>query len=434
MTLTEATFWTKRIGVILSVLVVIFIIVVMIFSYKDFGPRPPQYLTATYTCTDSKEEFLESRLEIPSLEVNSDSENIFELQTDTGKVNNLSDLRIIDVHKYRVKTQQLDNQSKAKSLAAILGFDAEKIYRKGTTDYIWTSNENSRSLNINAKTLNFVMTTKSPYIRDIVKDATLPTENEAIAQAKNVIRKLNILGSDYNYNNIGNITTHLVDINPDGSYSEAPSLAEAELIKVDFHKTRSMISIKESVENSETIVNTLNSQIGNAVEDEIIVNNERVKVYNYSTLVTYMNPNSSHISVYVGPQDPNSKQLEMIYGINLTYWQLETESCGTYELIDPSTAIEKVQDGEGSLVYLNEKNGDEIEVYQPRSVKKYIIYDIAIAYYEPEYQISFLQPIYIISGETIFKDESKGEFHIFYPAINYDIIKDKEVTQLSDNS
>jgi hypothetical protein len=424
MTLTEAAFWTKRVGVIVGVISLLFVIVVIIFSNSN-QDLPPEYLTANYACTETAEEFLENRLEIPSLEVNSDSENIFEIQTDTGKVNSLSNLEIINVHKYRVETQQLDNQIKAKSIASALGFDPEAIYRKGTTDYIWTSPVNSRSLNIDAKNLNFIMTTNSSYIRDISKELPVPTENEAIALAKNSIRKLQILGSDFNYNDPSNITTYLIDINPDGSYSEAPSLADAELVRVDFHKSKPMISIKEGVENSAAMINTLDNNIGPATEDEIIVNERRIKIFNYSTVVTYQNPSLSNISVYVGPEDKNSETFKNIYRIDFTYWQLEQESCGTYELVSPTYALEKIQSGEGSLVYLNDKNGDEIEEYQPRSVNKYVIYNIDIAYYEPITQPLFLQPIYVVSGEAVFKNDTRGEFHFFYPAINYDIVKDK---------
>jgi hypothetical protein len=131
--------------------------------------------------------------------------------------------------------------------------------------------------------------------------------------------------------------------------------------------------------------------------------------------------------------------MENIYQVDFTYWPIEVESCGTYELVSPAYVLDKVQDGEGSLVYLNDKNGDEIEEYQPRSVQKYIIYDITIAYYEPLTQPIFLQPIYVITGETVFKDSSRGEFHIFYPAINYDLVHDKidlqeNTTEESGNS
>ena len=425
MTLTEATFWTKKVGVIVLVVIGVFVVIAIIVTSKSNKPLPAEYITANYACTDKKEDFLAEKLVIPSLEVNSDSESVFELKTDSGKVNDLSALRIINVHSYKTRTQQLDNQLKAKNIATRLGFNPDAIYRKGTTDYIWTESINSRSLDIDATTLNFSMITNSSYIREVAKESPLPSINEAISLAKNLVRQVGILGSDYNYDSAGNITTHLIDINPDGTYSEAPSLAEAELIKVDFQKTRSMISIKENIANSQAMITALNKQLTEPVEEEIIVNSERVLVSNYSTLVTYQNPNSSHISIYVGPEDPNSEVLKNIYRIDFLYWQLNTESCGTYELLSPSYALEKVQEGMGSLVYLNEKNGDEIATYQPKSVKKYTIYDVNIAYYEPDTQPSFLQPIYIISGETTFKDESKGEFHIFFPAINYVIVQDK---------
>jgi hypothetical protein len=426
MTLTEAAFWTKRVAIIAGVVVGIFIVIILIFTSVAKDPLPPEYLVANYACTETRDEFLEGKLEIPSLQVNSDSENIFELQTDTGKVNSLSSLEIINVHKYKIKEQQLDNQLKAKEIASALGFDADKIYRKGTTDYIWTNSGNSRSLDINATTLNFVMTTSSSYIRDVAKVADLPTVNEAIAYAKNTVRRLGILGSDYNYNDSGNINTFLIDINPDGTFSEAPSLADAELIKVDFQKSRPMISVKETTENSAAIIRALNDNLGDPEEDEVIINDERIKLYNYSTIVTYPNPSASNISVYIGPEDESTSVLSNVYKIDFTYWPLEIESCGTYELVSPTYALEKVQSGEGSLVYLNEKNGDEIEDYQPRSVNKYIIYDIDVAYYEPNTtQPSFLQPIYVISGEAVFKNDTRGEFHIFYPAINYDIVQDK---------
>jgi hypothetical protein len=427
MTLTEAAFWTKRVAIIGAIGIVIFAILGVILTSRANDPLPPEYLTANYACTETKEEFLDNKLEIPSLQVNNDSENIFEIQTDTGKVNNLSNLEIINVHKYRIKTQQLDSLIKAKEIASSLGFEPEEVHRVGTTDYIWVDNDNSRSLNINAKTLNFNMITKNiyEYYRENLRELVLPTENQAISTAKDEITRLGILGSDVNFRDENNISTHYIDINPDGSYSEAPSAAEAELIKVDFHKSKPMISIREDLENSNIMINTLNQNLGTPKEDDILINDKRITVYNYSAPVLYQNSMSSNISVYVGPDDPNSSDLKDIYQIDFTYWPLEAESCGTYELVSPTYALEKVQSGEGSLVYLNDRDGDEIEDYQPRSVSKYTIYEITIAYYEPATQPEFLQPIYVIKGETEFQNGERGEFYIYYPAINYDIVQDK---------
>jgi hypothetical protein len=428
MTLTEAAFWTKRVGVILAGLVGIFVIVVIILSGRT-PTSAPEYENANYACTETKEEFLEHKLEIPSLEVNSDSENVFEVQTDTGRVDDLSSLKIINVHKYKVKEQRLDAQLKAKEIASALGFEPEAVHRKGTTGYVWSNSETKKSLEVNARTLNFQMNTSSSYVRELAKENALPTENEAISLAKNVVRRLNILESTYNYNEADNIETFLVDINPDGTYSEAASLAEAELIKVDLHKTRPMISIREDIQNSQAVINSLNKNLGDPEEDEIVINDQRITVYNYSTIVTYPNPSNSNISIYVGPEDDIDNSIPQIYRIDFNYWPIESESCGTYELVSPAYAIDRVQEGAGSLVYLNDINGDEIEPYQPRSVNKYIIYDIAVAYYESRDQLEFLQPIYVITGETEFKNGERGEFHIFYPAINYEIVDDRQVLE-----
>jgi hypothetical protein len=427
MTLTEAAFWTKRLMVVAGVAAVVFGIIAVILTNANQSVLPVQYLEANYSCTDTAEEFLKYRLEIPSLEVNSGSENVFEVQTDTGRVNDLSTLKIIDVHKYKDKIQQLDNQLKAKEIAAALGFQPDKIYRKGTTDYIWTNGSIGRSLDINARNLNFIMTTNSSYIREKNKEVSLPTENEAISIAKQAIRGLRIVEDDYNYNDPSAIVTHNIDINPDGSFSEALSLSDAELIKVDFHKKKPMITIPSNIANYQVMVNTLNNRIGQGEEEEMLINGQKITVHNYSTVVTYQDPRESNISVYVGPDDKEADVLEEVYIIEFTYWPLETVSCGTYELISPTTALERVQAGEGSLVYLNDKNGDEIEDYQLRTVKKYIIFNIDIAYYEPIGQPTYLQPIYVITGETVFDNDLRGEFHIFYPAINYDLVTDKVV-------
>jgi hypothetical protein len=427
MTLTEAAFWTKRVGIIVAVVVVILAILGVILTSRANDPLPPEYLTANYACTETKEEFLDNKLEIPSLQVNNDSENVFEIQTDTGKINNLSNLEIINVHKYRIKTQQLDSLIKAKEIAASLGFEPEEVYRRGTTDYIWVNDENSRNLNINARTLNFNMVTNNiyDYYRGNLRDQELPSENRAISIAKDEITGLGILGSDVNFRDQNNISVHYIDINPDGSYSEAPSIAEAELIKIDFHKSKAMISIREDIENSTVMINSLNQNLGTPKEDEILINDQRITVYNYSAPVLYQNTMSSNISVYVGPDDPNSSDFSNIFQIDFTYWPLEAESCGTYELVSPTYALEQIQNGEGSLVYLNDKDGDEIEEYIPRSVRKYTIYDITIGYYESVNQPEFLQPIYVIQGETEFQNNERGEFYFYYPAINYDIVQDK---------
>ena len=86
MTLTEAAFWTKRFGVIVAAVIVIFGIVVIILVSSKSSAALPQYISPNYACTEKKEEFLTSKLDIPTLDLATGSGMYFELQTDSGLI------------------------------------------------------------------------------------------------------------------------------------------------------------------------------------------------------------------------------------------------------------------------------------------------------------------------------------------------------------
>jgi len=93
-------------------------------------------------------------------------------------------------------------------------------------------------------------------------------------------------------------------------------------------------------------------------------------------------------------------------------------------LITPSTALQKIQNGEGSLVFLN-ANNDEVEEYIPQNVKKFNVMDIYITYYEGLFEQQYLQPVYMVEGQAVLADGSEADFHIYYPAISYETVGDK---------
>ena len=158
----------------------------------------------------------------------------------------------------------------------------------------------------------------------------------------------------------------------------------------------------------------------------MIINDEKINIYTFNTAVTFLNPTKSNISVYVGVQaDKTEKYLSAIYQIDYTYWPIAESACGTYDLISPNTAIERVQAGEASLVSLVDINGDTVTEYTPRSVKKFTIMYVNLTYFESEGEQTFLQPVYVISGEVIFNNDTKGEFDFYYPAIDYDNVQNK---------
>ena len=423
MTLTEAAFWTRRFGVIVLAVFAIFGIVVIVLLSSQNSNVLPQYISPNYACTEKKEEFLTNRLEIPTLELASGSGMYFELQTDSGLVDALPE--IINVYKFENPTQSLSSQADSKALATKLGFSSEKIARNGTESYSWF--DANRTLTVYAKNLNFKMTTNTTYIKKVAQNGSMPTEQEAKSIATNFLRNIGFTSVDYSN---GTPTTTLISINPDGSYSEAGSLSEAELVRVDFNRDKSMITVPSNVVGAEAMVNDYKKRLGEPSTESTIINDEKINIYTFNTAITFLNPTKSNISVYVGVQaDKSDKYLSSIYQMDYTYWPIAESACGTYDLISPNTAIEKVQAGEASLVSLTDINGDTVTGYTPRSVKKFTIMYVNLTYFESEAEQAFLQPVYVISGEVIFSNDTKGEFDFYYPAIDYDNVQDKVVQE-----
>lgn len=422
MTLTEAAFWTKRFGVIVIGFLGVSIIVLFIAlnPFKQDAP-PPEYVTPNCACTEKKEDFLANRLEtIPSLELLTESTTVYEVQTDTGKLDNdLPD--IVNVYAYTNLDQVLDSQANAKILAKMMGFVPEQIIRRGTSEYIWYDSTTQKSLTINARDQNFTYSTDVSKIREIRKTQDLPTEQEAISFARNALRSLSLLPDEYTNDLIG---TYKIDINPDGSYSQADSLLNAELIRVDFRRRVPMISIRSDLQGAEGMVSALERRGLKSEKGTTIVNDKRVEVFNFSTLLTYQNPVKSNISVYIGPEDKDLEVLKQIYQIDYKVWDLEPTICGTYPLIAPSIAKDKIENGEGSLVFLNYA-GDEVKSYSPQNVKRFLVTSVNITYYEGLLEQKFLQPVYLFSGQAELENGEWADFHIYYPAINYDIVTDK---------
>jgi hypothetical protein len=99
-------------------------------------------------------------------------------------------------------------------------------------------------------------------------------------------------------------------------------------------------------------------------------------------------------------------------------------------LISPADAIQKIQDGEGTLSYLvPQKDKDRIVSYQPKTIKKFIIYDITIVYYESPTESEFLQPVYTVTGDAYLENDEKADFIFYVPAINPDTVTNKVIIE-----
>lgn len=428
MTLTEAAHWTKRFGVIggvtLGVLIIATIVILSINATRD----PSEFLTPNYACTLKKEEFLENKLEIPSLSLAPGSDLVFELETESGQVDSLP--RVVNVHKFNIPGQSLNAQGESKVIAEKLGFNPALLQRRGSAEYIWYDNVNFRNLVVQARNLNFQMRTDFTRIGAIDNTKPLPNESEAISIATNYLRGKGLLFEDY-----FKTTPRVVNINiqPNGSFTQANARIDAELLRVDFYRQKALISVRSDLEDASLIKERLEQRLFKSTTESIVTDRGRVDIYNFDTFVAFQDPNKPNISVYVGPrndkdrvQDTNTRY---VYGVDFTYWPLDATQCGTYQLIPPQSALDTVQRGKGSLIYLNEKNGDDVATYVPKKVSKFTIYTITLGYYEPQTEAKFLQPIYIISGEATLSTGVIGRFHYYVPAIDYNLVKDKVIEQ-----
>ena len=167
MTLTEAAFWTKRFGVIALGASIVFVIVILVVTLQPKKYMPPEYLTANFACTEKREEFLQHKLDIPALQLADGSEMVFEILTDTGKIDSLP--QIINVYKFNNPTQSLSAQANAKILAKKLNFNPDDIIRKDAVTYIWIDKLGKRNLEIQAKNMNFTFKTDPSVIKSIAE-------------------------------------------------------------------------------------------------------------------------------------------------------------------------------------------------------------------------------------------------------------------------
>lgn len=437
MTLTEAAFWTKRLGVIGGVLGVIFIITILVVALSSRTEDTLDlFLTPDFACTETADEFLKSKLSIPSLTLASDSDWDFEISTATGKLDTLL-LDVVDVYAFVPVTQSIQAQSEAKKLASKLGFDPESIIRRSTQGYAWQDHTYGITLAVLAKNQNFLFDTDADYIKETSTVGNVPTEQEAITDAKAVLKAAGL----ENLDEYSTKTTY-VSIDSDGKYAKETSASKANLIKVDFVRKRSMLTFRADYVGADSWKETLSSKYGLTLEEGTqVINDEKVSVFTVNTTIALTTSQNSNIAVYVGDEDTtrDTTLIGSIYRIEYVYWPIESESCGKYPLISASVAVNALQTGNketmggASLAYLYGHDDDDVAEYEPKSVDVFRIQNVSIVYYETQSDIdelTFLQPVYLISGEAVFKDGKVGTFDFYYPAIDYANVGDKiEVEQ-----
>jgi len=421
MTLTEAAFWFKRFSKVGIGIVLLVILIVFIVWKRPGGEVPLKYITASCACTPQAKDFTSSILTIPSYEITNETLPPYEFQTESGKLDdNLP--KIVNVYEYVNLGAQINARAEAMILAKKMGFNPDRIRKEGDKEYRWKDSRTGRELWVTSEDLNFkLFTSDLDGISRIRKEGDFPSPEEAIKSATSALNSLGVLDSNYTADKF---STYLVKIEDDGVFTEADSLIEADLIRVDFSRTASLITVPMNIEGADQMVASLQRRDMIAIEGSELINDERVVTTEFVTLVLNDNPNKSNISVYVGVDNEEYEELENIYQIDFKTWSVSPTSCGTYPLIGASVAEEKVKNGLGSLVFLN-YDEDQVAPYSPQEIKKFLITEITLAYYEGSVAQNYLQPIYFFSGIAELENSKKANFHIYYPAIDYENVTDE---------
>ncbi len=427
MTLTEAAHWTKKLIWFVVAGFILFIVLVIVLINNSRPQNLPQYMTPNFACTNTKDEFLRHKLEIPSIDYTIESSaEAFSLETQTGRIDQLPE--IINVYRYDNPGQVLTAQDEAKNLAEALGFEPDKMQRIGTTVYRWADNEN-RTLTVQARNLTFEL--KFDFKEEEARPGTdLPTEPQAIKIAQDFLTTVYMLHRDYAQEMP---TTLDIALDQNGIFREAKYKQETDLIRVDFTRQASMITIPSNIDEAPEIRAMLENKGHTSKEEDAVTPQGRLTYYKFNTQIVTLDPFKSNITMYIGAPHPKLKGrgINRIYGIDYNNWIIEPEYCGTYKLVNPAQVLTHVQNGEASLVYLNENDGDKVLQEGTKNVRSFIIREISLLYYDAPHEQEFLQPVYEIAGEAIFTNGNTGIFAFYYPAIDYDFIQDSAATQES---
>jgi len=436
MTLTEAAYWTKRLGIIAITGGGIVIIGIMIW-FKLANPDPlPEFLKADYGCTLTAEEFKSHNLTIPTLQLGIGSEKIYSIDTPTGRLETLPSIAF--VYRYNNPGPSLNSQNDAKDLADNLGLNPQEIILRGGLSYEWAEDELGRTLSVNVSTMNFNFKTNFANTNSYPEEGVLPSDQEAIIRATSYLRGNGLMLEDY-AKDTPEIT--YINILPNGTYTMAKSRAEAELIRVDFFRTIPFLSVREDIAGAKDIITSLDKEYNEypTSTESVLGSGGKVEIYNFNSQIINIDSQKGNISVYIGPVDKRRKDTSYddVYEVNYTGWVINREPCGTYDLISATEVTTIIENGNASLIYLNESNGDYVVPYTPKVVKQFTVNQVFLGYLDTIEEQTYLQPIYIIVGEASLSNGIVGQFYYYIPAINYNVIQDKkffEEAPVEDNN
>ncbi|MBN1374436.1 hypothetical protein JW962_03850 [Candidatus Dojkabacteria bacterium] len=405
MTLTEASYWTKKGGIIVGVAILFVLGIWQLVAFLYPGPKlPDKYIIANNGCGKV---YPPSLTGLP-LEVN--FENL-EIETETGKYPGLP--KIVNVYKYEV-SPDLGVMDIAKSLAKSLGFDPETIRREGQTAYIFTNTAKGKIMVVETRNQNFTISTNLSYFQP--SSSSIIDVNSITSSAKSLITGLGIMPS--NIDESKTITRYLL-VTSQNNLQETASRIDADVLRIDYVKTKAIVVIEEEYLESRELGAFLQKELANAPKQRLQSDGKNIVVRAYNVPLVTEKPSQSNIFIVLAGAERYTTAKDSLLFFNYTNWPISEAPCGTYELIGEENAVQKIKTGNGYLVSLKLDGALTLDTVPADTVVTSLrVFDISLAYLDTSYEQEFLQPVYVFTGEAN-TSYGKADFVIYVPAIKY---------------
>lgn len=265
----------------------------------------------------------------------------YTLETRTGRLP--TDLPIqFKVYFMPIKKANLLAFDNAKAVAARLDFVQEPT-KLSATDYRWDSNQPvASSLTINTVTGAFVLDRKWQNDESYLTPTLYYNDEQAVNRTINLLSRVDLLPQDVKEgdNAVQNLRAE------NGQLVSAPSRSQAEFVRVNLYRT--------PIDGVEVV-----------------------------------NPRTDRglISGVLALQREDDKQFVRL---EYNYFPVEVETSAVYPIITPASAWERMQNGGGFVVSINEG-------FQATTVR-----DVRLAYYDSDIPQQYMQPVYVFEGDNDF--------------------------------
>lgn len=378
MTLTQAVYWTKRVGAALIVLFLLFIplrLIIIIINAGGGVTRPREDLPFA-----SQGYGVLPQMSLTSLALPAQSSPGVQLETAAGEFPDIPP--VVQVYKLKEKLQTLTTLDEAKQLAGRFGFKSLPNRIPNSTKYSWQDTA-GRLMTYDVSNQNFNL--KTDYTKDIYQKVEIvPSLVEAEERSLAHLRTLQLL--DESYLN-GYMESGYLKLGPNGGYLKAGSQSEADFVRVDFFRNTQLVKLTEE----ETAL------LAAQRKGDVKLDPEELPE---SVIGSIKTPEINKSNIYIIIRGKNLSRLGDIYELEYNFWEVDENETETYYTRAPAEAWEDVKDGNAYLRHLVAKQGEPYKEYTPINVDQFLIYDISLVYLETKEFQEFLQPVYMLRGEA----------------------------------